>query len=63
VGGDGDIAVDEDGPGPFDAGRYVVGVASGVLIDGSVDNVSLGSVGKRRQIADSIFGSFVDLDR
>jgi hypothetical protein len=63
VRGDGGLASGEDGSGSLDAGLDDIGVPGGILRYCTVDNLGLGGVGKRSQVADARLGRFADLDR
>jgi hypothetical protein len=62
VGGDGSVAAGEDQACALDALVDGVGVSCGVFFDGAVDDLGLGGVGERGEVADALFGLFADLD-
>jgi hypothetical protein len=62
VGGAVSVAAGEDQAGTFDALVDGVGVPRGVFVDGAVDDLGLGGVGERGEVADALFGLFADLD-
>jgi hypothetical protein len=60
--GDGGVAAGEHEAGTFDALVDGVGVARGVFFDGAVDDLGLGGIGERGEVADALFGFSADLD-
>jgi hypothetical protein len=62
VRGDGGVAAGEHQAGTFDALVDGVGVSCGVFFDGAVDDLGLGGVGERGEVADAFFGLSADLD-
>jgi hypothetical protein len=62
VRGDGSVAAGEHEAGTLDALVDGVGVSRGVFFDGAVDDLGLGGVGKRGEVADALFGFSADLD-
>ena len=61
VGGDGSVAAGEHQAGTLDALVDGVGVPRGVFFDGAVDDLGLGGVGERGEVADAFFGFSADL--
>lgn len=60
--GDGSVAAGEQQAGTLDALVDGVGVSRGVFFDGAVDDLGLGGVGERGEVADALFGFSADLD-
>ena len=60
--GDGGIAGGEDGTGVVDALFDLVGVADGVLTNGTVNDFGLGGVDESSEVADALLRLLADLD-
>jgi hypothetical protein len=59
---DSGVTSGEHQPGALDALLDGVGVPGGIFLDGAIDDLGLGGIGERGEVADALFGFSADLD-